>query len=196
MTTTNPTTSVTSILRTVLHVGCGRQARHTLHWSFRNPQWKAITVDVDPRCEPDVLGSMQSMPSVASGSVDAVFVGHSLEHIPDHEVPIALKEFLRVLKPDGDLLLQLPDLTTACEAVVDGRPEQPLYQSPGGPVCALDMIYGHRRLTKIIGSVMSHQTGFTQARIKRLLEESGYLEVKAWVDQYDLWATGQKPKEV
>ena len=43
-------------------------------------------------------------------SVDAVFSSHNIEHLYPHEVPLALKEFMRVLKPDGFVLMTCPDL--------------------------------------------------------------------------------------
>jgi predicted SAM-dependent methyltransferase len=39
------------------------------------------------------------MKAVASESVDAIFSSHNIEHLYPHEVPVALAEFIRVLKP-------------------------------------------------------------------------------------------------
>lgn len=177
--------------RTVLYAGSGSPAvrKKTLHWSFRG--WQVTALDVDPRCEPDVVASITDMAPVQSASVHAVQASHVLEHVHDHEVPLALAEFLRVLVPDGDLLLQVPDLQQACAAVADGRGEQPLYQSPGGPVCALDMVFGFRPYIALAPAMM-HRTGFTCERLAKLLEAAGFVEVKAWVDQFDLFATAQK----
>jgi predicted SAM-dependent methyltransferase len=60
--------------------------------------------------QPDVLGTMTDMSAVATGSVDAVVSSHNMEHLYPHEVPLALAEFVRVLKPDGRALavLHLP----------------------------------------------------------------------------------------
>lgn len=44
----------------------------------------------------------------ASQSWDAVFSSHMLEHIAPERVPAALKEWLRVIKPGGFLVLYLP----------------------------------------------------------------------------------------
>ena len=178
--------------RTVLYAGCGGPATRarTLHWSFRN--WQVIYLDVDPRCEPDVVASITDMRVVPSDSVDAVFAAHVLEHVAFHEVPVALKEMLRVLRPDGDLLLQLPDLTTACQAIAEGRPEQALYQSPGGAIAPLDMLYGHRPGVARVGGTMAHRSGFTAATLTTALEAAGFLESVSWVEGYDLWATAQK----
>jgi predicted SAM-dependent methyltransferase len=50
------------------------------------------------------------MMPVATGSVDAIWSSHNLEHLQRHEVPLALREFFTVLKPQGLLLLELPNL--------------------------------------------------------------------------------------
>jgi predicted SAM-dependent methyltransferase len=50
------------------------------------------------------------MSALATGSVDAVVSSHNMEHLYPHEVPLALAEFVRVLKPDWRALavLHLP----------------------------------------------------------------------------------------
>ena len=49
-------------------------------------------------------------------------------YIP-HEVPIALREFYRVLKEDGMVVITCPDLQSVCEAVVQDKLLEPLYKS-------------------------------------------------------------------
>ncbi len=186
---TSPAWSAEAARKTVLHVGAGAD-RRTLHWSFQG--WRHLTLDADPACNPDVVGSITDMAAVLDAEAEAVYAAHVLEHVGDHEVPLALAEFLRVLKPDGDVLIQVPDLRQACAAIAAGRGEQPLYQSPAGPVCPLDMVYGFRGFTAA-NPLMAHKTGFTMARLERLLGEAGFVEVKTWVEGYDLFATGHKP---
>ena len=53
---------------------------------------------------------MTEMESVMDSSVDAVYSSHNIEHPFPHEVPIALAELYRVLKPDRFVLLTRPDL--------------------------------------------------------------------------------------
>lgn len=42
--------------------------------------------------------------------VDEIFSEHMLEHLSKYEVPEALKEWARALKPDGKLIMNLPNL--------------------------------------------------------------------------------------
>ena len=79
-------------------------------------------MDIDAGNEPDIVGSMLDMAAVHSGSVDAIYSAHNIEHVYTHEVPVVLKEFLRVLKPDGFLVITCPDLQAAAQMIADDKP--------------------------------------------------------------------------
>ena len=86
---------------------------------------------------------MTDMRLVADDSVDAIWSSHNLEHLQRHEVPMALTEFVRVLKPCGLLLVTLPDLQQVAQLVIEDRLEDQAYASSSGPITPLDMIFGH-----------------------------------------------------
>src|ERR1700726_5273303 len=96
--------------KTVLNVGCGYPLGQKLPRHFHGPEWGEIRLDLDPAVQPDIVCSITDISPVAADWVDAVWSSHNLEHLQRHEVPLALAEFLRVLKPHGLLLLTLPDL--------------------------------------------------------------------------------------
>jgi predicted SAM-dependent methyltransferase len=48
--------------------------------------------------KPDIQGTISNMTMVASASVDAIYSAHNIEHLYAHEVPVAMREFYRVLK--------------------------------------------------------------------------------------------------
>ena len=57
--------------------------------------------------KPDiVVGNAATLPLFASESVETVFSSHTLEHIEDHIT--ALREWWRLVKPGGQLILYLP----------------------------------------------------------------------------------------
>ena len=87
-------------MKTFLHVGCGLQNKSSC-FGFNNDNWKEIRLDIDKNVNPHIVGTLTDMQSVVTGSVDAVYSSHNIEHIFPHEVPIALSEFHRVLKEDG-----------------------------------------------------------------------------------------------
>jgi predicted SAM-dependent methyltransferase len=183
-------------VRTVLNVGCGYPLRQRLHRYFHGAGWHEIRLDIDPAACPDILCSITDMSPVASLSVDAVWSSHNLEHIHRYEVPSALAEFSRVLKPGGLLLLTLPDLQQVAELVAADRLDDEAYVSPSGPVTALDMIFGHTASLAAGYAYMAHKTGFTLRSLHKLLDEAGFIEVRLQRGgSFDLWARALKPSD-
>lgn len=181
-----------TLKKSFLHVGCGplRQGR-----SIRGfEDWNELRFDIDPAVEPDLLGTMTDMQSVETASVDAIFSSHNIEHLYPHEVPIALAEFLRVLKPDGYLVMTCPDLQSVCALVADDKLTEPAYESPAGPISALDILYGHRaRLTQ--GNLfMAHRCGFTKKVLAGTLQGAGFKNTASIKRTrfLDLWTVGTK----
>jgi SAM-dependent methyltransferase len=84
-----------------LHIGCGGKRKDQTTRGFNKPEWQEIRVDIDPKVQPDIVASITDMSAVPDESVDAIFTSHTIEHLYPHEVPIALREFLTVLKPEG-----------------------------------------------------------------------------------------------
>src|SRR5207248_2053781 len=118
----------------VLHIGCGTYRPDKLHAQFRVPGWRELRLDADPAVEPDIVASMTDMSMIPSGSVHAIWSSHNLEHIFAHEVAQALKEFHRVLHPEGFALITLPDLQRVAELIAADRLEDTAYMSAAGPI--------------------------------------------------------------
>ena len=177
--------------RRVLHVGCGYPSTHRLHSTFKNgDEWQEIRLDIDEKVKPDIVCSTVNMSaSVPSGSVAAVWSSHTVEHLYDHEVTAAFREFRRVLGPNGFLLLRCPDLEAVAETLLQNGIEHVAYESPAGPITPLDILYGYRRSVAAGNLFMTHRTGFTDERIGRMLLEAGFSEVRTLrAEGLDLWA--------
>jgi len=112
------------MIKKLLHVGCGSQNKSSLK-GFDD--WQEVRFDIDERVKPDIVGTLTDMSAVATASVDAIYSSHNIEHLYAHEVAIALKEFNRVLKSDGFVVLTCPDLQSVCEAVAKDRLLDTLY---------------------------------------------------------------------
>jgi len=180
--------------KTVLNVGCGYPLRQKLHPYFHRPEWREIRLDLDPAVKPDIVCSITDISPVAADAVDAVWSSHNLEHLQRHEVPLALAEFLRVLKPGGLLLLTLPDLQQVARFIVEDRLEDSAYLSQSGPITPLDMIFGHTASLARGNQFMAHRTGFTARTLHKLLIEAGFSDVTLRQGAaFDLWASGLKP---
>lgn len=176
----------------VLHIGCSTYNPMKLHQSFRNDNWYEIRLDIDPSCKPDIVSDMTSMPMIPDNSVDAIWSSHNVEHLYPHIVPTALQEFYRIIKPEGHFLVTLPDLETVCNYVARGLLEDPIYESPAGPICAIDILYGFRRSMARGNLYMAHKTGFTAKTLGLHLQAAGFSNTTVTRLGYDLWAQAYK----
>jgi len=88
-----------------LHIG-GQEA---------HPDWKIL--DVESRPEVDYVANAADLSQFEDNSIETIYTSHVLEHFYhtlDNEALNTLKEWHRVLKPGGKLLISVPDLKTLC----------------------------------------------------------------------------------
>jgi SAM-dependent methyltransferase len=172
----------------VLHVGCGAPNKEKLHKKFRTDDWFELRCDINPATQAHIIADMKSLPMLPDGSVDAVWNSHTIEHLYAHEVMVALKEWRRVLKDSGEILMTLPDLQSVAAHVAEGKLEDALYNSPAGPISALDVVYGYGEDIKRGNVYMAHRTGFTAETLGKKLVLAGFANVAMSVKGFDLWA--------
>jgi len=176
-----------------LHVGCGPQNKSNLK-GFSSNDWQEIRFDIDPTVNPDIEGTLTDMTLVNSESVDAIYSSHNIEHVFPHEVPLALAEFHRVLKPNGIVVITCPDLQIVCEAVAQDKLLETLYESPAGPISPIDILYGHRGYLQQGNYYMAHKCGFTYSALSETFLSAGFKEVCGGrrLVNFDLWLVAFK----
>lgn len=181
-------------MKTFLHVGCGPKTKAQTTKGFNLDAWGECRLDIDKRVAPDVVGSMTDMSAVRSESMDALFSSHNIEHLYPHEVPVALGEFLRVLKPEGFAVITCPDLVSVCKLVAEDKLTEPAYTSPAGPIAPIDILYGHRPAMAQGNLFMAHRCGFTKKVMSATLVAAGFkgVAVVARPQHFDLWALATK----
>lgn len=181
-------------MKTFLHVGCGPNRQQQTTQGFATDGWRELRLDINPAVVPDVVGSMTDMTAVASGSVDAVFSSHNIEHLYPHEVPVALAEFYRVLSDEGFLVLTCPELKSVCALVAEDKLTDPAYQSPAGQIAPIDVIYGYRAAMSQGNLFMAHRTGFTEKTLIAALQAAGFMGVASMSrpEVFDIWAVATK----
>lgn len=182
--------------KSILHVGSGSVQILGLH-GFSPDDWSEIRLDIEPAVEPDIIGSMTDMSNVADKSIDAIFSSHNLEHLVPHELPIALSEFLRVLKDDGYLVVTLPDLQQVAQLVAQDKLDDPAYHTGAGyPICPIDILYGWRLAMANGQPYMAHRMGFTAKTLYKALMQAGFgsVAIKRGNGDYALYAVASKPK--
>lgn len=179
-----------------LHVGCGPKRKNQTTRGFNTPEWAEIRLDIDASVQPDVIGTMIDLSAVESDSVDAIYSSHNIEHLYPHEVPLALAEFLRVLKPDGFFVVTCPDLQSVCKLIAEDKLTDTAYTSPAGPIAPLDILYGHRPAMAKGNLYMAHRCGFTQKVLSGTLQSCGFKSVaimaRGRAPFFDLFALASK----
>lgn len=181
------------VLKRVLHVGCGVFTPDKLHENFRTPDWQEVRLDINPAVEPDIIASITAMPEVQNDSFEALYSSHNLEHLHPHEVPLALTEFYRVLRPGGFALITLPDLLQVAKAIAEGHEEDAVLMTNRGPITPLDILYGFRPFLAAGNLFMAHNFAFTAATLHKALAEAGFAEISVEADnEYNLWAVAAK----
>jgi predicted SAM-dependent methyltransferase len=160
-------------MKTLLNVGCGMSNISQLR-GFNNDNWKEIRLDINNTVKPDVVGTLTDMSLIETASVDAVYSSYNLDHIYAHEVPIALKEFYRVLNKDGIAVVKCPDIQTVCELIAQDKLLEFLYESDIGPVYPIDVIYGNRMQIQMGNEYMAKKVGFTYSALNASLAEAGF----------------------
>lgn len=184
-------------MQTFLHVGCGPKRKDRTTAGFNTDAWTELRFDIDESVKPDLVGTMTDMSAVADESIDAIFSSHNIEHLYPHEVPLALREFLRVLKPDGFLVLTCPDLKSVSALVAEDKLLDVAYTSPAGPIAPIDILYGYRPAMRRGNLFMAHRCGFTQKVLDGTLRATGFQTIastaRGRAPFFDLWVVPSVP---
>ena len=149
-----------------LHIG-GKQA---------HPDWKIL--DVLERPEVDYVGNAADLSQFADNSIDRIYSSHVLEHFfygLNQELILVLKEWYRVLKPGGELMISVPDLKTLCW----------LYLNPN-----MLPLERHHLMRIIFGGQTNeydvHKVGFDFETLGLYIQETGFSDYWA-VSEFDIF---------
>jgi predicted SAM-dependent methyltransferase len=150
--------------------------------------WQHDLLDIDPRGNPDILCDAREITGLPGGAYNAVYCSHNLEHYYRHHGIDVVRGFFHVLKEDGFAEIRVPDVSQVLKALNDQQLEldEPLYDSPAGPITAHDIIYGLQ--SEIIDSgqdFFSHKTGFTPKSLAKILKDGGFFKVFLRTDNSD-----------
>jgi SAM-dependent methyltransferase len=158
--------------RILLNIGSGAPGGGKTPALFSG--WRQVRVDIDPAAAPDILADVVDLSPISSGTADAVWTAHCIEHLFEHDVGAALREIRRVLKDDGFACIVVPDLQTIAGYIVEDRMHDPLYTSPAGPVTPHDIVFGFGPAIARGQLPMAHRCGFTPTTMIRSLKAAGF----------------------
>ncbi|MCE9582455.1 MAG: class I SAM-dependent methyltransferase [Planctomycetes bacterium] len=172
-------------------------AKHTLLLGGAGPNADIVrasrkhVVVADLRRAPGVtlLANLEDPFPFKDATFDEVFSLEFLEHIPHPDLPRVLKECRRVLAKGGRWLSGCPDMEVLaswfglqCECV-DGWQADPKCAKCGGrarisPSRWLKSVFGNQEDYGDARRGDTHKNGLWFGRVKELLEEAGFAEVK------------------
>ena len=144
--------------------------------------------------KPDVLCDLHRLTPFADESVDEVLAVHVVEHFWRWEVTDILKEWARVLKRGGKMVLECPNLLAACEAFLR---DPNAGSGPGSE--------GQQTMWVFYGDpawrdpLMIHRWGYTPRSLARVMEEAGLVNVRQEPAEFklreprDMRVVGEKP---
>ena len=161
-------------MRRWLNVGSGARGSGLRPPGFDPGSWQEVCLDADPRVAPDIVAPAHDLSALEDGVMDAVFSSHCIEHLYlDQAVP-ALREWRRVLKQDGFLLLVCPDLQAAAEMIAQDRLLDVAYAG----ITPYDIVFSHQGLVRqgrAEGhSFMEHKSGYTLSLLLQAIKEAGF----------------------
>jgi SAM-dependent methyltransferase len=144
---------------------------------------------------PDVLCDLHDLAPFADASADEVLAVHVVEHFWRWEVAAVLREWVRVLRPGAPLVVECPNLASACgeflrDPVSGSRPDAAGQRT-------MWVFYGDPRWQD---PLMVHRWGYTPESLAQLLAEVGLVDVRQEPAQFklreprDMRVVGRKPQ--
>ena len=146
--------------KVLVHIGCGEK---------NSPEF--INVDARPLAHIHIItDDITSLPDFDDGTVDLVYMCHTLEHIKRKDLKNVLSEMKRALKDNGVLRLSVPDF----DRLID------VYNASGKDINTISqqLMGGQDNKYNVHYSVFNYQ------RLSELLKEVGFQKVVSW-DPYN-----------
>ena len=143
---------------------------------------------------PDVVCDIKKLDKFVSNYADEVMAIHVVEHFDRWDIVEILREWSRVLKPGGKMILECPNLESACKEFL----KDPINHSKPNQ-------NGQRTMWVFYGDpswrdpLMMHKWGYTPRSLAQVMHEAGLMDLKQEPAQYklreprDMRVTGLKP---
>jgi SAM-dependent methyltransferase len=104
----------------------------TINYYYAEPGWTNTHLDVTARgiydgergmfVQPEIVADLsKELPMIQDAAFDEVKLHHVLEHMTREQATHSLRAIHRILKPDGVLDIEVPDLNRVCRAWVEGE---------------------------------------------------------------------------
>lgn len=159
-------------MRLGLDIGCGNSIVQLPNTSF-------IRLDIAPEANPNIISNATLLP-FADCTFDVVHSSHVLEHFPRAVWKSVLWEWLRVLKRDGEVWFNLPNITWAAEQIV-------LHKRIDEHV--LNVLYGGQD-----NDYDFHYVGLTPEIMQLTLRNFGFEFIHLKTEVYNMFIGAKRPE--
>lgn len=140
-----------------LNLGCGNK-----------PYQDYVNVDIFPGPIVNEVFPFDEIP-YEDGTISAIHSEHALEHVPFRRAEKTLKEWSRVLKPRGELLLKIPDFEECCRSYVEAKTKYERWWFKATVYGIQESQAGEPDEAQI------HKCGFSKDEIGIVLERFGFI---------------------
>ena len=144
--------------------------------------------------KPDVLCDLRRLDRFPDNHAAEILSVHVVEHFWRWEVAEVLREWVRVLAPGGRMILECPNLISACQTLL-ADPDQAAAEDARGQQ-SMWVLYGDPAWQD---PLMTHRWGYTPQSLARLMSDCGLVDVRQEPAQFkmrdprDMRLVGTKP---
>jgi predicted SAM-dependent methyltransferase len=149
-----------------VQLGCGHKP-----W----PGWINIDGERSARYA-DLVADLRSLP-LATGGADVAVAIHVLEHFYEWEAHEVLREWKRILKPGGRLVLELPSMDKVMDYMRQCLAQNQAFAMP----MTWWAMWGD---PKYKDPAMCHKWGYTERLLRHVLEQAGFVNIRAEAPRY------------
>lgn len=143
-----------------LNVGCGRKRLDGY-----------VGVDIVARSAADIIAESYAIPLPDDCATEVLAI-HLVEHMYSWDVPRALAEWFRLLRPGGQLNLEMPDMLKACRNIADNI--KPARRGEFSDQLGMWGVFGDDREKD---PYMIHKSGWWFERLRPLVAGVGFVEI-------------------
>lgn len=152
----------------IVDLGCGRS-------HYETDEGQVLRVDIRDDVGADYRCDLRKLP-FGTGEFDIVFSSHTLEHFDRKEVPLVLDEWIRILKPEGEFRIILPNIAWAAARIANGEiPDNDM----------MNVIYGEQSYNENY-----HKFCFTPQVLTDMLKERGFVRLDIELQGYNIYCRG------
>lgn len=151
----------------IIDLGCGNN-------KYETDEGDVLTVDIREEANPDYRCDLGKLP-FANEEFDIVFSSHTLEHFPRADVENVLDEWIRILKPDGELRLVVPNIQWAAERIIKDEIDNDV----------MNVVLGAQSFEENF-----HKFLFTPKTLETMLKGRGFKRLDVELMGYNLYMRG------